>query len=122
MRLGFCDGQLLPISSNSSLFSLIGTNYGGDGRTTFALPDLRGRVAVGAGSGPGLSSYQLGQSGGLESVTLSTNEILSHNHNLGNVQVTTDLPFSTAEGENSTHSSGSILPKVPKFILPRVPR
>lgn len=78
----FCDGQLLPIAQNSALFSLLGTTYGGDGRTTFALPDLRGRVMVHAGAGPGLSSYQLGQKGGAEQVTLTTNEIPSHSHQL----------------------------------------
>ncbi len=64
-----CDGQLLPISQNQALFSILGTTYGGDGRTTFGLPDLRGRVAVHAGSGPGLSSYRLGQKGGAETIT-----------------------------------------------------
>lgn len=80
----FCNGQLLPISQYSALFSILGTTYGGDGRTTFALPDLRGRVPVhvggSSGSGPGLSNYQLGQRGGAESVTLTVNEMPSHNH------------------------------------------
>ena len=75
-----CDGQLLAISSYSALFSLLGTTYGGDGRTTFQLPDLRGRVPIGRGSGPGLSNYNWGQSGGTETVTLSTQQIPSHNH------------------------------------------
>lgn len=76
----FCEGQLLPISSNTALFSILGTIYGGDGRTTFALPDLRGRTAIGPGTGPGLSSYSQGQKGGVESVTLNTTQIPSHNH------------------------------------------
>jgi microcystin-dependent protein len=76
----FCDGQLLPISSNSALFSILGTTYGGDGRTTFALPDLRSRVAIHPGRGPGLSDYRLGQKGGAENVTLTANQIPSHNH------------------------------------------
>ncbi len=67
----FCDGQLLPISQYTALFSLIGTTYGGDGRTTFALPDLRGRAAVHPGSGPGLSSRKLGEKGGSETNTLT---------------------------------------------------
>ena len=75
-----CEGQLLPISSNSALFSIIGTMYGGDGRTTFALPDLRGRAAIHPGNGPGLSSYRLGQKGGRENITLTINELPSHNH------------------------------------------
>lgn len=75
-----CEGQLLAISSNSALFSLIGTIYGGDGRTTFALPDLRGRVPVGIGNGPGLSSYPQGQKSGTENNTLSIGQLPSHNH------------------------------------------
>jgi microcystin-dependent protein len=75
-----CDGQLLPISSNSALFSILGTTYGGDGRTTFALPDLRGRAAIHPGSGPGLSTYRLGQKAGVENVNLSINQIPSHTH------------------------------------------
>ena len=67
----FCDGLLLPISQNQALFSLLGTTYGGDGRTTFALPDLRSRVAIHSGTGSGLSTYRLGQRGGGESVTPS---------------------------------------------------
>ena len=76
----FCDGQLLPISQNQALFSLIGTFYGGDGRTTFQLPDLRGRAPIKYGNGPGLSSYQLGHRGGLEQVTLTQNQMPTHNH------------------------------------------
>jgi len=76
----YCDGQLLAISQNSALYSLLGTTYGGDGRTTFGLPDLRGRVPVGPRNGPGLSSYRLGQRGGTESSTLSTNNLPAHNH------------------------------------------
>lgn len=76
----FCDGQLLPIAQNAALFSIIGTIYGGDGRTTMALPDLRGRVAIGPRNGPGLSDYRQGQRGGVETVTLNVNEIPSHTH------------------------------------------
>jgi microcystin-dependent protein len=76
----YCQGQLLAISSNTALFSLIGTIYGGDGRTTFRLPDLRGRAPIGAGRGPGLSLYQEGQLGGEEYVTLSQLEMPLHNH------------------------------------------
>ncbi|MDO6596379.1 tail fiber protein [Oceanihabitans sp. 2_MG-2023] len=76
----FCNGQLLLISDNTALFSILGTTYGGDGRTTFGLPDLRGRVVIHPGSGPGLSPYSLGQNGGVESVTLSPNQIPSHAH------------------------------------------
>lgn len=75
-----CDGQLLPINTNQALFSILGTIYGGDGRTTFGLPDLRGRVAMHPGRGPGLTPRQLGQKSGSETVTLSIMEIPSHNH------------------------------------------
>jgi microcystin-dependent protein len=78
----FCDGQLLPISNHQALFSLIGTTYGGDGRTTFALPDLRGRVPCHAGTGPGLSPRQIGQRFGEEDVTLSEANMPVHSHAL----------------------------------------
>jgi microcystin-dependent protein len=75
-----CDGQLLPIAQNSALFSILGTTYGGDGRTTFALPDLRGRVSMHAGNGPGLSDRRLGQRGGAETATLTVANLPSHTH------------------------------------------
>lgn len=75
-----CDGQLLAISENSSLFSLLGTKYGGDGQTTFGLPDLRGRVPLHAGQGAGLSLRQLGESGGHETVALTGREVPTHTH------------------------------------------
>ena len=76
----FCDGQLLAISSNTALFSILGTTYGGDGRTTFALPDLRGRVVKGPRNGPGLNDYRLGQKGGREEVTLTLSTMPNHSH------------------------------------------
>ncbi len=75
-----CDGQLLPISQNSALFSLLGTIYGGDGRTTFALPDLRGRVPTHQGTGPGLTQRRIGQKFGQETVTLNVGNMPSHTH------------------------------------------
>lgn len=78
----FCNGQLLSIAQNSALFSLLGTTYGGDGVTTFALPDLRGRAAVGCGTGPGLTDRPLGQAFGQEAVTLTTAQLPSHTHQL----------------------------------------
>jgi microcystin-dependent protein len=75
-----CAGQLLPINQNQALFALIGTFYGGDGRTTFALPDLRGRVALGAGQLPAGSDYPLGVTGGAETVALKTRELPGHAH------------------------------------------
>ncbi len=79
----FCEGQLLSISSNQALFSILGTTYGGDGRSTFALPDLRGRVPIQQGHGAGLSQHNLGSKGGGETVTLTKNQLASHNHTLG---------------------------------------
>ncbi len=79
----FCDGQLLAVSQNDALFSLLGTVYGGDGRTTFGLPDLRGRVPIHPGTGPGLSPVRQGQKGGQEDVTLTVNQLPSHNHSYG---------------------------------------
>ncbi len=76
----FCDGNLLPISQYTALFSILGTIYGGDGRTTFALPELRGRTVIGPGTGPGLPTYSEGQKGGAPTVTLNINQIPSHNH------------------------------------------
>ena len=81
----FCQGQLLPIAQNQALFSLLGTTYGGDGRTSFALPDLRGRVPVGFGQGPGLSNRVIGEQFGSELVTLNINQMPSHNHTVNAV-------------------------------------
>jgi microcystin-dependent protein len=76
----WCDGQLLPISQNTALFSLLGTTYGGDGKSTFALPDIQGRAVMHPGQGPGLSLHDLGETGGSETVTLLESEIPSHSH------------------------------------------
>ncbi len=85
-----CDGQLLAVSQNDALFSLLGTIYGGDGETTFGLPDLRGRIPLHAGSGPGLSPRALGARGGAEAVTLTVNQLPSHDHG--------PMQFSSAAG------------------------
>lgn len=95
-----CDGQLLPISSNTALFSLLGTIYGGDGSTTFALPDLRGRFPIHPGNGPGLTSVRQGQRGGSETHTLSTDNLPPHSHTM-NIA-------SNNEG-NSTQPTGNVL-------------
>ena len=76
----FCEGQLIAVSQNQELFSVIGSQFGGDGRTTFALPDLQGRAAIGAGTGPGLSPRITGARGGQETVTLTIPEIPNHDH------------------------------------------
>jgi microcystin-dependent protein len=81
----FCQGQLLPIAQNTALFSLLGTTYGGNGTTTFALPDLRGRVPVGFGQGPGLSNRVIGEQFGTETVTLTTSQMPAHSHTVNAV-------------------------------------
>lgn len=93
----FCDGQLLPIAQNTALFSLIGTTYGGDGRTTTALPNLQGRAPMHPGQGPGLSQRNLGQMGGTEMVTLTQNQMPSHTHALigDSGMASTDKPDNT---------------------------
>src|SRR6266851_3240551 len=76
----FCDGQLMPLSQNTALFSLLGTTYGGDGKSTFALPNLQGAVPLQAGQGPGLSLYDLGEQSGTDTITLLQTEMPVHNH------------------------------------------
>ena len=78
----FCSGQIVPIAQNTALFSLLGTTYGGNGTSTFAYPDLRGRVPIGQGQGPGLSPYVLGEQSGIENVTILSAEMPAHNHGL----------------------------------------
>jgi microcystin-dependent protein len=81
----FCDGQLIPISQNTALFSLLGTTYGGDGKSTFALPDMQGNAPMHAGQGPGLSLRDLGETGGEQSVTLLQTEMPAHSHGVQGV-------------------------------------
>ena len=95
----FCEGQLLPISENETLFNLIGTTYGGDGESTFALPDLRGRVPIHMGTGGGLSTYILAETGGTEEVTLTVNQIPGHTHSL----------LASAAIANQTAPAGNVL-------------
>lgn len=99
-----CDGQLLSISSNSALFSLLGTTYGGNGQTTFGLPDLRGRVALHVGQGNGLPSYSQGQIGGSPTTTLLTSNLPPHNHILNGVSDAGDVSLPT--GAFSASSGG----------------
>jgi Microcystin-dependent protein len=94
----YCDGSLLSISEYEALFSLIGTTYGGDGQTTFALPDLRGRVAVGAGQGPGLNNISLGERAGAENVTLTQAQMPAHSHGMSASVASTS---NNADGSNS---------------------
>jgi microcystin-dependent protein len=99
----FCNGQLLVINQNTALFSLLGTTYGGNGTTTFALPDLRGRTAISAGQGPGLSNYTLGQSSGAASISLLPTNLPPHIHNGA---ITLQLPASQNDGIDPTPNSG----------------
>ena len=93
----YCDGQLLAVSQNDALFSLLGTIYGGDGRTTFGLPDLRGRIPIHAGRGPGLSDRRLGAKLGSETVTLTQSELPPHSHDW---QVDSGNAVNTSPGNN----------------------
>lgn len=107
-----CDGQLLPIASYTALFSLLGTTFGGDGRTTFALPDLRGRSIVHIGHGPGLSTISWGERGGREQITLNQTNMPSHSHALingvANVHVyTTDNGDTSAETDSGANGLGT---------------
>lgn len=106
-----CDGQLLAISSFTALFSILGTTYGGDGRTTFALPDLRGRVPMHTGTGPGLSPRPLGQRSGQEVVTLNTLQMPSHFHaaSLSATAIGSVTPeYSTDDAANVTPAAGDV--------------
>ncbi len=100
-----CQGQLLSISSNTALFSLLGTTFGGNGTTTFALPDLRGRVPMGWGQGPGLSPRTLGEVGGTETVTLTNTQIPAHTHTLNAVSEAGDV---SAPGGAFLANSGAL--------------
>lgn len=103
-----CNGALLAVNSNQALFSLIGAMYGGDGRTTFGLPDLRGRVVVGAGNGPGLTPRNPGQTGGVASVALAQSQIPAHSHP---TQTTASFTVSaaTSKGSHQVPVAGDVL-------------
>ncbi|MFD2165900.1 phage tail protein [Thalassotalea euphylliae] len=104
----FCHGQLLSIASNSALFSILGTTYGGDGRTTFGLPDLRGRFPTAQGNGPGLSPYNLGQKGGTEDVVLTAAQMPSHTHVIDAKAKSNNSPgdANTAAGNSWSNDAG----------------
>jgi microcystin-dependent protein len=127
----FCDGRILPISENDALFAIIGTTYGGDGQETFAVPDLRGRVPIGQGQGPGLTNRTLGEMGGQETITLTTANMPSHTHTgrivVNNSNATTSVPTTSSSIATSGSFSGrSFLPNlsynsdVPDLILQTV--
>ncbi len=99
----FCNGQLLPINQNQALFSILGTTYGGNGTTNFALPDMRGRAPVSPGSGPGLSNYSLGQLSGSPTNTISGSNVPSHTHAIGGTakMLTTTAPATANNPANN---------------------
>jgi len=100
-----CNGQLLQISQNTALFSILGTTYGGDGRTTFGLPDMRGRTPIHPGHGPGLSSYQLGQKSGSELTVLNSTQLPSHSHTVKGVSTSARTTDSTGNAMARTRSN-----------------
>ena len=104
----WCDGQLLPLSQNTALFSLLGTTYGGNGKSNFALPDLQGRAPMHPGQGPGLSLHDLGETGGSETVTLLASEIPAHSHGLRASSDDADLLAPTAARSFARSADGSV--------------
>ena len=101
----FCDGQLLPLSQNTALFSLLGTTYGGDGKSTFALPNMQGNAPLHPGQGPGLSLYDLGQNGGSENVTLLQSEMPAHPHGMLGAPTLISADSSVCTGNSMGKSS-----------------
>jgi len=123
----WCDGQLLPISQNTALFSLLGTTYGGNGKSNFALPDLQGRASMHPGQGPGLSLHDLGETGGSETVTLLESEIPAHSHalrangDIGDLQAPTpSRSIARSQNANAYQSTTnqSIVSMAPESLAP----
>jgi microcystin-dependent protein len=114
----FCDGQILPISQNTALFSLLGTIYGGDGKSTFALPNLQGSAPMHPDQGPGLSLRDLGEAGGVESVTLLESEIPSHSHTLRASSDDGDLKAPTANRSLARSIGGFMYQSPPSNLVP----
>jgi microcystin-dependent protein len=122
----FCNGQLLPLSQHTALFSLLGTTYGGDGKSNFALPDLQGRAPMHPGQGPGLSLHDLGESEGSETVTLLESEIPAHSHQLlaqinpGNLAAPSPVRSlaRTSPGTAYTPSVTGLVPMAPQALAP----
>ena len=114
----FCDGQLLPIAQNTALFSLVGTTYGGDGRTTLGLPSLAGRLPMHPGRGPGLTSRRLGEQAGTESSTLSLSQVASHSHAPQGFPTTDVANPTSARGIGATpiYGSGTVVDMAPDMV------
>jgi microcystin-dependent protein len=118
----WCDGQILPLSQNTALFSLLGTTYGGDGKSNFALPDLQGRAPMHPGQGPGLSLHDLGETGGSETVTLLESEMPSHPHGMlaNAAQADTEFPGPTYSMARSNGGNAFKVP--PTQVTPLLPQ
>jgi microcystin-dependent protein len=121
----WCDGQLLPLSQNTALFSLLGTTYGGDGKSNFALPDLQGRAPMHPGQGPGLSLYDLGETAGEETVTLLESEIPAHSHAVNASNGPANLQSPAADrilgrANNNVYldTPGNLVPLAPEALAP----
>jgi microcystin-dependent protein len=121
----WCDGQLLPLSQNTALFSLLGTTYGGNGKSNFALPDLQGRAPMHPGQGPGLSLHDLGETGGSETVSLLESEIPSHSHALrgsiddGDLQIPQSfVSFAKSAGQNAYSTTATLSSMAPESLAP----
>jgi len=117
----WCDGQLMPLSQNTALFSLLGTTYGGNGKSNFALPDLQGRAPMQPGQGPGLSLHDLGETGGSETVTLLQSEIPAHSHSL---QAYNDIGENRIPGSDQSlaRSAGGLLYANPGALATMAPQ
>lgn len=103
-----CDGQIVAINSNQALFSLLGTTYGGDGRTSFGLPRMRGRTVIGDGTGPGLTRRRLGEIGGVETNTLNTTNLAPHSHNVQTAMRAVDDNGGTEEANGNTLANSAV--------------
>jgi microcystin-dependent protein len=123
----WCDGQLMPLSQNTALFSLLGTTYGGNGKSNFALPDLQGRAPMQPGQGPGLSLHDLGETGGSETVTLLESEIPAHSHSSmasnedgtqGTLAPNVTLATSVGGSLYQTNTSASLVSMSPSALAP----
>lgn len=120
----FCNGQILPISQNTALYALLGTTYGGDGKSTFALPNLQGSAAMHEGQGQGLSRRDLGQIGGAQSVTLLQSEMPVHTHNLtaseadGVERTPAGQQFATGIGTSMYQAPGAVVQMAPQALAP----
>jgi microcystin-dependent protein len=121
----WCDGQLLPLSQNTALFSLLGTTYGGNGKSNFALPDLQGRAPMHPGQGPGLSLHDLGETGGSETVTLLESEIPAHSHSLltaaddpAESNIATNNALSRSKNGNIYGAVASLTQMAPQALAP----